>query len=62
MLLAIGRVHDVAHGSLRLTLGRENTAEDVEYIIGAVKEVVSYLRGFSPVWRDLESGKTPHLL
>ena len=62
VLLAIGRVHDVAHGSLRLTLGRENTAEDVEYIIGAVKEVVSYLRGFSPVWRDLESGKTPHLL
>ena len=62
VLLAIGRVHDVAHGSLRLTLGRENTAEDVEYIIGAVKEVVRYLRGFSPVWRDLESGKTPHLL
>ena len=62
VLLAIGRVHDVAHGSLRLTLGRENTAEDVEYIIGAVKEVVSYLRGFSPVWRDQESGKTPHLL
>ncbi len=62
VLLAIGRVHDVAHGSLRLTLGRENTADDVEYIIGAVKEVVSYLRGFSPVWRDLESGKTPHLL
>ena len=62
VLLAIGRVHDVAHGSLRLTLGRENTPEDVEYIIGAVKEVVTYLRGFSPVWRDLESGKTPHLL
>ncbi len=62
VLLAIGRVHDVAHGSLRLTLGRENTAEDVEYMIGAVKEVVAYLRSFSPVWRDLESGKTPHLL
>ena len=62
VLLAIGRVHDVAHGSLRLTLGRENTREDVEYIISAVKDVVAYLRSFSPVWRDLESGKTPHLL
>ena len=62
VLLAIGRVHDVAHGSLRLTLGRENTPEDVEYIISAVKDVVSYLRGFSPVWRDLQSGKTPFIL
>ena len=62
VLLAIGRVHDVAHGSLRLTLGRENTTEDVEYIINAVKDVVSYLRGFSPVWRDLQSGKTPFIL
>ena len=62
VLLAIGRVHDVAHGSLRLTLGRENTPEDVEYIITAVKDVVAYLRGFSPVWRDLQSGKTPFIL
>ena len=62
VLLAIGRVHDVAHGSLRLTLGRENTPEDVEYIISAAKDVVSYLRGFSPVWRDLQSGKTPFIL
>ena len=62
VLLAIGRVHDVAHGSLRLTLGRENTREDVEQIIPAVKEVVSYLRSFSPVWRDLQSGKTPFIL
>ncbi len=62
VLLAIGRVHDVAHGSLRLTLGKENTPEDVEYIISAVKDVVSYLRGFSPVWRDLQSGKTPFIL
>ena len=62
VLLAIGRVHDVAHGSLRLTLGRENTPEDVEYIIAAVKDVVSYLRGFSPVWRDLQNGKTPFIL
>ena len=62
VLLAIGRIHDVAHGSLRLTLGRENTAEDVEYIISAVKDVVAYLRGFSPVWRDLQSGKRPYIL
>ena len=62
VLLAIGRVHDVAHGSLRLTLGRENTPEDVEYIISAVKDVVAYLRSFSPVWRDLQSGKTPFIL
>ena len=62
VLLAIGRVHDVAHGSLRLTLGRENTPEDVEYMISAVKDVVAYLRSFSPVWRDLQSGKTPFIL
>ena len=62
VLLAIGRVHDVAHGSLRLTLGRENTPEDVEYMISAVKDVVAYLRSFSPVWRDLQSGKIPHIL
>ena len=62
VLLAIGRIHDVAHGSLRLTLGRENTPEDVEYIISAVKDVVTYLRGFSPVWRDLQEGKRPYIL
>ena len=62
VLLAIGRVHDVAHGSLRLTLGRENTPEDVDEIIAAVKDVVAYLRSFSPVWRDLQSGKTPFIL
>ena len=62
VLLAIGRVHDVAHGSLRLTLGRENTPEDVDEIIAAVKDMVAYLRSFSPVWRDLQSGKIPHIL
>ena len=62
VLLAIGRVHDVAHGSLRLTLGRDNTPEDVETIITATAEVVAYLRSFSPVWRDLQSGKTPFIL
>ena len=62
VLLAIGRVHDVAHGSLRLSIGENATAEEIEYIIQNVKEVVEYLRGFSPVWRDLMSGKTPFIL
>lgn len=62
VLLAIGRVHDVAHGSLRLSIGEDITQDQVDYLIRNVKEVVDYLRSFSPVWRDLESGKTPHLL
>ncbi|MCR5327276.1 MAG: cysteine desulfurase [Saccharofermentans sp.] len=62
VLLAIGRVHDVAHGSLRLSIGEDITDEDADYIIKAVKEVVEYLRGFSPVWRDLVAGKTQFIL
>ncbi len=62
VLLAIGRVHDVAHGSLRLSLGEDITEEEVDYIIQSVKEVVEYLRSFSPVWRDLMAGKTPFIL
>lgn len=62
VLLAIGRVHDVAHGSLRLTLGEDITEEEVDYIIKSVKEVVEYLRGFSPVWRDLMEGKRKFIL
>ena len=62
VLLAIGRVHDVAHGSLRLTLGEDATEEEVDYIIRNVREVVEYLRGFSPVWRDLVSGKAKFIL
>lgn len=62
VLLAIGRVHDVAHGSLRLSLGEDITDEDADYIITSVKDVVTYLRGFSPVWRDLEAGKAQHIL
>ena len=62
VLLAIGRVHDVAHGSLRLTLGEDATEEEVDYLIQSVKEVVDYLRGFSPVWRDLTAGKIPFIL
>ena len=62
VLLAIGRVHDVAHGSLRLSLGEDITEEQVDYIIRSVGEVVEYLRSFSPVWRDLQSGKAQHIL
>ena len=62
VLLAIGRVHDVAHGSLRLSIGEDLSDEDTEYIIRSVAEVVEYLRSFSPIWRDLESGKKPHIL
>ena len=62
VLLAIGRVHDVAHGSLRLSLGEDITDEEADYIVKSVKEVVEYLRGFSPVWRDLVAGKTQFIL
>lgn len=57
VLLAIGRVHDIAHGSLRLSLSAENTEEEIDYTIKAVREVVEYLRSISPIWRDLVSGK-----
>ena len=62
VLLAIGRVHDVAHGSLRLSLSDDVTFEEADYIIESVKEIVSYLRGFSPVWRDLEEGRREFIL
>ena len=62
VLLAIGRVHDVAHGSLRLTIGEDTTPEDIDYLVKNVKEVVEYLRSFSPVWRDLTAGKIPFIL
>ena len=62
VLLSIGRVHDVAHGSLRLSLSEENTGEEIEYMIESVKEVVEYLRSISPIWRDLVSGKKEFIL
>ena len=62
VLLAIGRVHDVAHGSLRLSIGEDVTEEEIDYMITSVKEVVEYLRSFSPVWRDLMSGKSQFIL
>lgn len=57
VLLAIGRPHEIAHGSLRISLSEEISDDDVEYIISSVKEVVEYLRNMSPVWRDLKDGK-----
>ena len=62
VLLAIGRVHDVAHGSLRLSLSEYNTMEEVEHILTVVPEVVQLLRNMSPVWRDLQTGKREYIL
>ena len=62
VLLAIGRPHEVAHGSLRLSLCEENTEEDVEYILQSVPEIVEYLRGISPLWKDKVNGKRAFLL
>ena len=62
VLLAIGRVHDVAHGSLRLSLCEYNTDEEVDHILKVVPEVVAYLRNMSPVWRDLQTGKREYIL
>ena len=62
VLLAIGRVHDVAHGSLRLSLCEYNTEEEVDHILTVVPQVVGYLRNMSPVWRDLQTGKRAYIL
>ena len=62
VLLAIGRVHDVAHGSLRLSLCESNTEEEIDHILTVVPQVVQYLRNMSPVWRDLQNGKREYIL
>ena len=62
VLLAIGRPHEIAHGSLRLTLSEENTDEEIEFIIQSVKEVVEYLRGMSPIWNDMIHGRKEFVL
>ena len=62
VLLAIGRVHDVAHGSLRLSLCEYNTEEEVDHILSVVPQVVTYLRNMSPVWQDLPTGKREYIL
>lgn len=62
VLLSIGRVHEIAHGSLRLSLGEDTTAEEVDYIIKNVREVVEYLRKMSPLWQDKISGRKAFIL
>ena len=62
VLLAIGRPHEIAHGSLRLSIDENNTDSDVEKIILAVTEVVEYLRNMSPLWKDKLSGKKNFVL
>ena len=62
VLLAIGRVHDVAHGSLRLSLSHENTEAEIDHILTVVPQVVELLRSMSPVWRDLQTGKREYIL
>ncbi|MEE0229883.1 MAG: cysteine desulfurase NifS [Peptococcaceae bacterium] len=62
VLLAIGRPHEIAHGSLRLSLSEETTESDIDTTIQAVKDVVSKLRNMSPVWRDLQEGKRSYIL
>ena len=62
VLLAIGRVHDVAHGSLRLSICHENTEAEIDHILTAVPQVVELLRNMSPVWRDLQNGEREYIL
>ena len=62
MLLSIGRVHDVAHGSLRLSVCHLNTDEEIDHVLKVVPEVVQQLRNMSPVWRDLQEGKREYIL
>ena len=62
VLLALGLPHEVAHGSLRLSLSEYNTEEEIDEIIAAVPKVVEYLRNISPIWEDLEKGKKPHII
>ena len=62
VLLALGLPHEVAHGSLRLTISSENTMEEMEYMVEEIAGVVEYLRGMSPVWEDLEKGARKHVI
>lgn len=62
VLLAIGRPHEIAHGSLRLTICRDNTMKEIDYMIKEIANVVEYLRGISPVWDELEKGEIKHII
>jgi len=62
VLLALGRPHEVAHGSLRLSISEYNKPEEIDYILETVPDIISYLRDMSPVWDALERGENPHLI
>lgn len=62
VLLALGLPHEVAHGSLRLSLSEWNTEEEIDVILREVPKVVDYLRSISPVWEELEKGERPHII
>ena len=62
VLLALGRPHEVAHGSLRLSLSHENRPEEIDYILKEVPGIIQYLRDMSPVWDELERGQRSHLI
>ena len=62
VLLALGRPHEVAHGSLRLSLSEYNKPEEIDYILEVLPGIIQYLRGMSPVWDELEKGQRPHLI
>ena len=62
VLLALGLPHEVAHGSLRISLCEYNTEEEADHIIKNVPEVVEYLRSMSPIWKDLQEGKREYVI
>lgn len=62
VLLALGLPHEVAHGSLRLTIGPDNTAEEIDYMVENIKQVVEYLRNMSPVWEELQKGERRYVI
>ena len=62
VLLSLGIPHEVAHGSLRLSIGEYNSMDQIDHIIEVVPKVVAYLRSISPVWDELEKGTRPHLI
>ena len=62
LLLALGLPHEVAHGSLRISLSEYNTEAEAEHIIKEVPQVVEYLRSMSPVWKDLQEGKKQYVI
>ena len=62
VLLALGRPHEIAHGSLRLSLSDYNTMEEIDYMLQEIPGVIARLRDMSPVWDALESGKMPHII